>query len=187
MSDVDIRLRNITEADLEKIMNWRMQPSVTKYMNTDPVLTMAQQEKWLKEIRSDDTCKFWMIVADETDIGVLGIIDIDEQNKRCSWQWYIGNEDFRGKGIAKRIQLNIYDYVFYHLKLHRLWNHILTFNEHVIENVHKKVGYEVEGVMKDHVYKNGKFVDVTIMGITIDIWESIKNDFDYDKVKFEEQ
>jgi UDP-4-amino-4,6-dideoxy-N-acetyl-beta-L-altrosamine N-acetyltransferase len=184
---MEVKLRNVRERDLEKIMNWRMQPSVTKYMNTDPVLTLEKQKKWFKSIRADDTCKYWIIVADGTDIGVLGIVDIDEQNKHCTWAMYIADEDFRGKGIAKRLELNLYDYLFYHLKLHRLWSHILAFNEHIIENVHKKVGAEVEGVMKDHVYKNGEFIDVTVMGITSDRWESIKGNFDYEKVEFEEQ
>jgi UDP-4-amino-4,6-dideoxy-N-acetyl-beta-L-altrosamine N-acetyltransferase len=187
MSGFEIRLRNITKDDLEKIMNWRTQPSVTKYMNTDPVLTIEEQRKWFESIRADDTCKYWIIVADGTDIGVLGIVDIDKQNRRCSWTWYIGNESFRGKGIAKLVQLNLYDYVFYYLKLHKLWSHMFTFNEHQIENVHKRVGYQVEGRLKDHIYKNGEFLDVIAMGITADRWEKIRGDFDYEKVKFEEQ
>ena len=91
-----------------------------------------------------------------------------------------------GKGIAKRIQLNLYDYVFYDMGMHRLYSHILTFNTHEINNVHIACGYRVEGVMKDHVYKNGEFIDVTVMGITVDQWESIKNDFQYEKVYFED-
>ena len=45
---------------------------------------------------------------------------------------------------------------------------------------------EIEGVMKDHVYKNGEFIDVTIMGITSDRWDQIKQNFHYNKVVFED-
>jgi pseudaminic acid synthase/UDP-4-amino-4,6-dideoxy-N-acetyl-beta-L-altrosamine N-acetyltransferase len=186
-SNFSIRLRNIEEADLKKIMNWRMQPSVTKYMYTDPVLTMDTQKTWFESIRADDTCKYWIIVADETDIGVLGIVDIDERNRRCNRIWYIGEDGFRGRGIAKRIQLNLYDYVFNHLNLHKVFDYVLACNEYVIERINKPCGYRVEGRLKDHVYKNGEYLDVMVMGITEDIWASIRGDFEYEKIKFEEQ
>lgn len=183
---MEIKLRKIRISDLEKIMEWRMKPSITKYMNTDPMLTLEGQKIWLRKIQSDETCEYWVIEVDGIGIGVLGIIDIDYKNKRCSWIWYIGEDDYRGKGIAKKIQLNLYDYVFYHMGLHRLYSHILSFNDHEINNVHIKCGYEVEGCMKDHIYKNGEFVDVTVMGITSDRWEEIKDEFDYPKIDFEE-
>lgn len=179
-------LRKIREEDLYQIMIWRMQPSVTKFLNTDPQLDMDMQRAWFKRISESDDCRYWMMVADGVDIGVLGIIDIDHANKRCSWQWYIGNESYRGKGIAKRVQLNLYDYVFYKMGMHRLYSHILTFNTHEIDRVHIACGYKVEGVMKDHVYKNGKFIDVTVMGITEDMWAEIKPDFHYEQVTFED-
>ncbi len=182
---MEIKLRNIREDDLEKIMYWRMKPNVTKYMYTDPVLTLEGQKKWFKSISEDPTCHYWVIDVDGVGIGVLGIIDIDYDNKRCSWIWYIGEDDYRGKGIAKKIQLNLYDHVVYTLGLNRLYSQILTMNTHEIANVHEPMGYIVEGVLKQHAYKNGEFLDVTMMGITKDHWEDIKDGFDYPIITFE--
>ena len=42
-----INLRTIRDDDLEMIMNWRMRPDITKYMNTNPKLTLEGQRKWL--------------------------------------------------------------------------------------------------------------------------------------------
>ena len=40
-----ITLREIAEEDLELIMKWRMSEDVTKYMNTNPKLTIEDQKK----------------------------------------------------------------------------------------------------------------------------------------------
>lgn len=35
---MSVTLRKVTEGDLEQIMRWRMDPEITRYMNTDPSL-----------------------------------------------------------------------------------------------------------------------------------------------------
>lgn len=39
---MSLELRKIKRDDLEMIMNWRMDPDVTKYMYTDPKLSIEK-------------------------------------------------------------------------------------------------------------------------------------------------
>ena len=48
---MSIHLREIREEDLELIMQWRMDPDITRYMNTDPKLTPEGQRKWFRARR----------------------------------------------------------------------------------------------------------------------------------------
>jgi UDP-4-amino-4,6-dideoxy-N-acetyl-beta-L-altrosamine N-acetyltransferase len=185
MNEMKIRLRPVTEGDLENIMTWRMKPEVTYFMNTDPVLTMDMQRAWFKKIQADETCEYRIIMAEGKDIGLIGILDIDHENRNCSWVWYIGEDDYRGKGIAKRIQLNLYDYVFYTLKMHKLYSRVLMINTHEIDNVHTVLGYLIEGVQKEFIYKNGQYIDVALFSIFERDWEEIKPNFEYLPVTFE--
>ena len=45
MDKINAYCRKIQEKDLEKLMQWRMRPDITKYMNTDPKLTIEGQKK----------------------------------------------------------------------------------------------------------------------------------------------
>lgn len=182
---MSIVLRKIKESDLEMIMNWRMKPEVTKYMYTDPKLSIEDQKKWYRKISQDDTCKYWIIQVDGIDIGVINLVDIDKRNKRCSWAYYIANTSFRGRGIARILECNIYDYVFEKLQFNKLWCEVFTFNEKVIA-IHKKFGSEIEGTLKQHIYKNGEFFDVVRMAITKDKWNNIKSNYEYEKIIIEE-
>lgn len=183
--EINVSLRKINEKDLEMIMNWRMSPEVSKYMYTDPELTLEEQKKWLVKINADLTCKYWIINVNNFDIGVLGLTDIDFANKRCSWIWYIGEVNYRGIGIAQLVQCNVHDYIFYELGLNRLYSEVIASNLRNIK-AYEKLGYLVEGILKEHIYKNGEFYDVAMCGITKDRWDTIKCNYNYKKITFEE-
>lgn len=179
-----LRLRKIVEEDLELIANWRMSPEVTKYMYTDPIITKDSQFAWYKSIISDEKVRYWLVEFDKVKIGVFYLTNIDTENKRCYWGYYIGDTSFRGKGIARELECNIYDYVFFKLKLNKLCVEVLAFNEKVVK-IHEKYGSEVEGVLKQHIFKNGCFYDVVAMGITKDRWKKIKESKDYEDIYIE--
>lgn len=179
-----LELVKINKDDLELIMTWRMKPEVTRYMYTEPVLTMDTQLKWFDFIQENDNAKYWIIKFDGVKIGLINICDIDYKNKRCSWAYYIGDTSFRGKGIATLLECNIYDYVFDCLNLNKLCCEVFTFNEKVI-SIHEKFGSVVEGTLKQHIYKNGEFFDIVIMGITKDKWEHAKSNYNYEQILIE--
>ncbi|WP_252233975.1 UDP-4-amino-4,6-dideoxy-N-acetyl-beta-L-altrosamine N-acetyltransferase [Clostridium sp. ZS1] len=179
-----IKLSKIKKEHLGIIAKWRMMPEVTQYMYTDPVLTLSTQLKWFERINKDETVKYWIIKADNIKIGVINLCDIDYKNKKCTWGYYISEASFRGRGIARTLECNIYDYVFENLNLNKLYSEVFASNEKVIE-IHKKFGSEIEGVLKEHIFKNDKMYDVVTMGITKRKWKSIKSNYDYEKVIIE--
>lgn len=180
-----VQLRKITQNDLEKIMNWRMMPEVTRYMYTDPVLNMKSQRKWFEMVKTSDDSKYWIIQVDGTDIGLINLVDIDRTNKRCCWAYYIADTSFRGRGLGRILECNMYDYVFYKLGLNKLWCEVFTFNEKVIA-LHQKYGSEIEGTLRQHIYKNNSFYDIVRMGITKDKWDNIRYQYEYEKVEIED-
>ena len=182
---MSLELVKIAKDDLEQIMHWRMKPEVTKYMYTDPVLTLEIQEKWFDSIKNDTSVKYWMIKIDGVKIGVINLRDIDYINRRCTWGYYIGDNSFRGRGIASTLECNIYDYVFNILNLNKFWCEVFSFNEKVI-SIHERCGSIIEGTLKQHIYKNGEFFDIVMMAITKDRWEEIKDNYSYEKIYIEE-
>ena len=54
---VNVNMTLLREQDLEMVMEWRMRPYVTKYMNTDPVLTIENQRDWFRRIKDSQTQK----------------------------------------------------------------------------------------------------------------------------------
>jgi len=180
-------LRKIFESDLEMIMNWRMSPEVTKYMYTDPVLTLEDQHNWFKKLKeSNANEKYWIIELENgTPVGLMSVNNIDYINDQASWAYYIGSTEARGKGLGRILECNMYDYAFEILNLNKLWCEVFEFNEKVIM-MHEKFGSKVEGKLTDHIKKNGKYFNVVRMAILRKEWEDKNSKVDYTKIPIDE-
>lgn len=183
-NETSVSLRKIKEYDLPLILRWRMMPEVTRYMYTAPVITYEDQQKWFARLQHDSTTAYWLITYENRPIGVLNLYDIDHVHSRCSWAYYIGEMGIRGKGIASILECNVYDFVFFNMKLNKLWCEVLSFNDKVVE-IHKRFGSKVEGVLREHIVKNGKKYDVVRMSILKDEWLAIRDSYNYGAINIE--
>ena len=179
-----LKLIEIDELDLQTLMYWRMLPGVTKYMYTEPQLTIEMQNKWFEGINNDPTCKHWIIKLENKKIGIVNLTNIDTQNSRCSWGHYIADPLLRGKGIGRILEYNIYDYVLLELKLNKLMVEILAFNEHAI-SLHEKCGSQIEGILRQHIKKGNNYYDLVVMGILREKWIEQRKNLDYKKISID--
>ncbi len=179
-----LKLIRLSFKHLEKTMQWRMLPEVTRYLYTDPQLTFDDQVKWFEKISQDPAVMYWIISFDAKDIGVLNLYDIDWTNSRCGWAYYIGETGYRGRGIGSSLECNVYDFVFDKLNFSKLWCEVLANNQKVIE-LHKKHGSEIEEVLKEHITKQGEPLDVVRMGITKNKWINIRDQYQYERITIE--
>lgn len=175
-------LRPVKEEDLELIMYWRTRADITKYMNTDPKLTLKMQKKWFEGLAADNNSRVFVIEIDKIPIGILNITNIDYLNKRCSWGYYVADIKKRSLRLAVEIELNLYDYVFENLQLNKLETEVFSLNSHVIK-IHELCGSSIEGELMEHVCKNEEYYDITVMGITKNQWNRLKEEREYRKIE----
>jgi len=179
-----VDLIKITDEHLEMIKSWRMLPEVTKYMYTDPIITIEEQINWFEKVKLDKSVIYWVIYVDHESVGLINLYDIDFINSRCAWAYYIAEKGIRGKGIGTLLECNIYDYVFYALGLNKLWCEVLLSNAKVID-IHKKFGSKSEGTFKEHIIKNGEKLDVVRMAILKAEWDQIRLNYVYEQIGIE--
>lgn len=180
------RLRLLREDDLERVMLWRMRPEITRFMYTDPQLTIEDQRRWFQSVSRSERDRVWIIelLDGERAVGLLSLSDIDHAQRRCAWAYYIGDEQVRGAGLAKSLELNVYAHVFETLGMNKLWCEVLSFNDRVVA-LHEKFGSKVEGVLRQHIFKDGQYHDVVRMGILRSEWESLRERFHFTPIEIE--
>lgn len=181
---MSVTLRDITKDDLEQIMKWRMDPDITRYMNTDPQLTLDSQKKWFEKINSDDSVKYWLIIQDEKPIGVINLLEIDWGQKTSSWGYYVGEKEQRSLKLAISLEMSLYDYVFDVLGFDELHNEVFSLNAGVVK-LHLACGSHITNVVEGEIVKNGIAYDITHISITKEKWESIRESKKYEHIYFD--
>lgn len=179
-----VALKKLRAEDLDMVAEWRMSPEVTRWMNTDPVLTHEGQLEWFGKLSTDETQLWWVVTVDGVPAGVLDIIHIDHANQKCEWGYYIAVREKRSMKLAVELEWNLYDYAFGVLGMNRLYNEVLSGNAGVVK-LHQLCGSMVEGELKQSVFKNGEFYDVTLCAILKEQWEAKKATVKYDTIPFE--
>ena len=178
-----VTLRAIQESDLENIMRWRMAEDITKYMNTNPKLTLEGQKKWLAALRENQDVQYWLIEVDGEPAGVINLTGLLNPEGDLGWAYYVGEKKLRSMKTALSLEMSMYDYAFDCLKKRAVYGDIFTLNQGVIA-LHKLCGCEIVEEKKNHVCKEGVYYDVTFMRMTAERWAEIRDTKKYEKIEF---
>ena len=148
---MNIWFKKIDIGDLEILRNWRMQENVTKYLLTDPIISKEDQERWFSQISKDKTRLDYVIMVDDVKIGYYGITNIDFIKGSCEIGFYIGNEDYRGKGLFGQIYYVSENIIIDDLRLNKII--IRVFEDNPILKKYFTLGFLENPNEKKEFYK----------------------------------
>jgi len=169
-----INFRLMRQEHLAIVLSWRTQEDITRCLFTDlDQPELEKQKRWFAKVSSDPTCKYLVICDDDRPFGVLFITELDRGNRRASYGFYIGLHEYRR--LAGMIPPIFYNYAFSSegLALNKLVFEVFSWNEPVL-NLHKAHGVRVVGVLKEHILKNLKWHDVTLLEMRAADWQAKK-------------
>lgn len=104
--------------------------------------------------------------ADQTLVGALSTNATDQRAGRFSYGISIGNEH-QGRGYATDAIRLLLTYMFGERRYHKCEVGIYAFNEASIA-LHRKIGFQPEGRLRDHEYFAGRHHDLVLMGQTVE-------------------
>ena len=169
-------LSAIEPEDIPAIVRWRNEPEVHKgFIEYEPLST-TQQAAFLASLTPNGSRRLWLIHAREhlshtsgrTPVGTVGIMDLDWRNRRCEFgPIFIGELEYRGRGLAKEAEILVLDYCFNHLGLHKVFAHVTESNAEVI-HLHEAAGFKQDILLRDHIYRNGHFEGLYLLSCLAD-------------------
>jgi UDP-4-amino-4,6-dideoxy-N-acetyl-beta-L-altrosamine N-acetyltransferase len=169
-----IQFRDVRLDDKPILLEWRNRPEVARHMYVSRQITAEEHERWFGHSISNPSRKYWVIVFQGQDVGLINLYDISHDHQRAYWALYLHSLEFQGKGIGAFAEFLVLDYAFGELELHKLCCEVLGFNKPAMQ-IHKRFGFANEGVLRRHVMREDGFHDVYSFGILREEWD-VKRD-----------
>ncbi len=174
---VPSRLRGIEEKDLVSIRSWRKNRELLDMVHGLKYPTNeAMQRRWFdqKVMNGSPTTAIFAIQSDDGHIaGVCQLVEIVSIHQRGKLGIYIGSEDSRGLGLGEQALRELLRFGFDDLNLRKIWLEVTSINSPAIR-LYKKVGFQTEGVLRQHYFSSGKFENVDLMSLLLEEYQRIR-------------
>lgn len=159
------------EKDLDQLLVWINNPDIRNLVFTFLPFTKKQEEEWIDKQASDQVA-----LAIETKngkfIGTMNLSKIDYLHGTVTTGSMIGEKRYWGKGYGTDAKMILLNYAFNALNLRKIHSDTFAFNKRSI-SYSKKCGYKIEGILKDELFINGKYVDVVCLAVFKKDWLNI--------------
>ncbi len=160
-------LTSLQHSDLEQIRVWRnTQMAVLRQYKP---LTEKNQEDWWNSLATDSKSILFAIISANNDdlIGYCGLTNLDFLSSRAEISFLTKNgndasQEYRRTFLETLNMLCIF--AFQKLKLNRLFTETYGFRKDHIK-ILEEFGFVKEGVLREHVFKEGSFTNSEIHSI----------------------
>ena len=144
-------------------------PSVRNGLAHARPKTERDEREWVEDVTDPSSDDVHLLVCVDGDpVGVIGLDRVSERTGFGELGYYV-KPDAWGQGYATDAAETLVDYAFGELRLHRVQAKAFDSNP-ASRRVLEKVGFEHEGVLRGHWYRNGSHEDVHVYGLLEPEW-----------------
>jgi RimJ/RimL family protein N-acetyltransferase len=155
---VMISFRRLEEKDLE-FLNEVRNYCAEEYLHDSRTFSLNDTLNWFKTTHPN----YYVILNEDEKIGYFRLSNYSIVNRNI----YIGADlhpNFWGKKLAYPSYKNFIDYLFVNYNLNKISLEVLSTNVRAY-NLYKKLGFVQEGIKRQEILKQDKFVDSIIMSL----------------------
>jgi len=164
-----VTLRPFRTDDLPRMREWMRDPEAARTWARDPIVPDNAFD-------DDLACKFsrfaesGYFAIDDSNGHLVGRIDFERLqlvDRTTEVMIMLGEPSARGKGLGTDAMMTLLRHLFDDRQAERVWLTVLAWNEAAIAS-YKKVGFVLEGRLKEDCWINGALHDQLILGILRD-------------------
>jgi len=159
-----VYLRRLEEEDLPQCLAWVNDPEIFITMGLWGPRTALVQREWFASIANSQTNIVFALCLRKTDehIGNVSVFDVDYRSRNAGLTIIIPASEHQGKAYGEESIRILCIYSFQYLNLHKLY--CKTDNIYAAR-LYEKLGFTLEGTLREHTYRYGKYVDKFFYGL----------------------
>lgn len=159
----NINIIALNKESMPLILKWANDPEIKRNIGTIYPISEYEHEIWIKNRAMDSTNKLYLIQHkdDKSIIGIIGNKSTDFINRNTEIYLYIGEKEYRSRGLGKEIINTYTEFLFNQLNMHKVYLRVFEYNS-IAFKCYEKIGYKQEGILKEAVFRDGRYHDVII-------------------------
>lgn len=155
------------EKDVKKMLILRNYKKISDNMYNNSLIKKPEHKKWFMNLLNDPARKVFFIYYIKNYVGSIILNNISPRDKRSDWAYYMSPK--RSLYLGFLVEFKFIDFFFKSKKMNKLNCEVLDFNKNIIK-LHKKFGFEIEGVKKEHIFRSGRYFNSILMGLNKKTW-----------------
>jgi RimJ/RimL family protein N-acetyltransferase len=159
-------LRKPEPRDVEALYRQKNDPEVAELLGGFSTgYSRADLLKWV-EIHGQARDEVLFVIADSQDapVGHVALYHVDHRVGQAELGILLGERSIWGKGVGRACSRWMVEFGFRELNLRRIYLEVLGTNRRAQE-LYARLGFVVEGRLRQHQLKGGCHVDVILMGL----------------------
>lgn len=166
LSDDLIYLRKLESTDLDRTWIWINDPGVYLKIGSQVPVSKSAQLKWFERADQSTDKIILAICLKENDVhvGNVSLDSIESRHRTARLSIFVGDTEQRGKSIGSRSIRLLANYAFSFLNMNKVWCKATSGNDQIV-HFYENLGFKIEGVMRQHEFVDGRYVDKMIFGL----------------------
>ena len=157
-------LRRLEITDLERTWVWLHRREIYTKIGVKVPFSREEQLIWFEKLQQDPVKIVFAVcrLKDDAHIGNVSLDQIDGRHHNARMSIFIGDESLQGQGCGSEAVQLLLEYAFSTLQLHKVWCKTDAGFPAVIR-FYERLGFRQEGVLREHEFKEGAFVDKVLL------------------------
>lgn len=156
----------IRAAELEDsriVSLWLNDRETNEYLDIIYPLSKRYADAYVMEGEDSGTKQLYIIDNPERKpIGLFVIDNIKWEYRNCEIGVVIYDKSQRKKGFGRDAVETMISFIFNEMNMHLICLKVYEDNQ-IAFDLYKSLGFEVEGILKDRYYRNGKYGNIIVM------------------------
>lgn len=161
---MEVQLVELEEKHLQNVFKWIQDPFISANLGVRNVPSLKYTYQWFENVKAGNGNRPFAINLDNNPVGALVLDRHDSYLKTTRLSIYIGESVARGKGVAQIAIHCALSIAFKEMGINKVWLIVHRENHHAFR-LYRKMGFVVEGELKDEFIFQGKLINVFYMGI----------------------
>ena len=160
----DIELKSLRADNAEAMYRWMLDPEVADNLGLRRQPSLAGTVEWIKRAMVNSACHPFAIELSGQHVGNVILDELDVHLRSARLSIYVGEPDVRGAGVGTAAIELILNYAFETVGLNKVWLIVHANNQRALRT-YQRVGFSLEGMLRDGFLFRGEFVDANYMGM----------------------